>query len=311
SAGNRADESALCEAVQAVIKRFPGADEFSLTVADYDIVDCAERVSADRIVSAFKEYMSIHKDRRKGGFAGNRALRHVLLESGTAEDRYPCAVVITPDGGMLSGDDMTYFTRLVPDIDGYMVTSDGVRFESIGFIGKSVPVLRHYPVREITSGSGVRAFFRADAVDHMVTVDGRTDSVKRGEAMSFGACGNVNTSELAKNALFESAFESFAYKIRAVKNPSLTNECVAALVESGRRTGVLNAATSYIVVEKPSQWKMLEEKESEKLKGKNYLEHSETVRSPEPSSIMICVIAGAIAGIVYMVRRRRSNVSCR
>jgi len=83
------------------------------------------------------------------------------------------------------------------------------------------------------------------------------------------------------------------------RNPGGSGVDLAGLVQASRKSGVLLPASSYIVVENPAQWKMLELSERQKL-GKNAaLEFRET---PAPPAVWV-----ALAFVLWLGWRQRGR----
>ena len=84
-------------------------------------------------------------------------------------------------------------------------------------------------------------------------------------------------------------------------NPASKQSLRNQLVALSKRLNVLGSSTAFIVLENDAQWKILEEKEQQKLSSHNSLEFDET---PEPSFYLLL----AIAATFLLIRGRTRKV---
>ena len=78
------------------------------------------------------------------------------------------------------------------------------------------------------------------------------------------------------------------YKL--LHNPSLKDENLKTLVEASRELELMVPATSFIVVERSSQWKTLELKEKQRLNASAGLEFEDDFNTPAPSFWLMSAI---------------------
>ncbi len=87
----------------------------------------------------------------------------------------------------------------------------------------------------------------------------------------------------------------------AIHNPSLAWRTLPGVVAANRESGILTPATAMIVVESDSQWKILQEREKRKLRGKAGLEHRD---APEPSVWLLAACLAALFSVTAIRKRR-------
>lgn len=104
----------------------------------------------------------------------------------------------------------------------------------------------------------------------------------------------------AADSVWGQAIRLWVANHRYAASPGSAGTDLGQLVAESRRSGVLIPATSYIVVENEAQWRMLEQKEDQKLGQNEALDFLET---PEPGTLYLVVGFGA-----WLVWRRRRAI---
>ena len=214
--------------------------------------------------------------------------------------RFPVIVFIHDAAATLSfDDDLMQFAKLAPDATAFYVTADGEKLVARDFNGKSLATdAKHFrdvallkvadAVAPCVLGAG-----ESQVVGFVATKGGRTLSVF--ESGAFRAL--VPTATIAPDAAYAHGVSLWQRYLAWIHNPSLGNSGLSDIVDLSRASGILVAATSYIVVEDPAQWKMLDLKQRQKLRNQAALEFEQV---PEPTAALL-----ALAGGVLILCRRR------
>lgn len=86
-------------------------------------------------------------------------------------------------------------------------------------------------------------------------------------------------------------------------NPSAFEDGLVDIVNVSKQVRIMAPSTSYIIVERSSQWKTLELKEKQRLRTSEGLEFEEDFRTPAPSVYVLCVLM-----VVWYLRRTKRSV---
>lgn len=253
-------------------------------------------------------------------------------ENNPWRDKYPVFIIIRANTAEVPafGDDLPAFQKLAPDMDRFYVNIGGSSFEGFDFNGKDDPgtfvieassniavpmpppdlLARHpaHPVALLRLGSEVSACPVGGAEAHTVLFGTQSPRLPATKPEPAG-----NTLEVLDHGVFRaitptaimSPASPYARGMRAwrqylewVYNPSPGNEGLAGIVRMSNESGILTAATSFIVVENSAQWKELDAKQRQKLGRQDALEFQET---PEPST---WVLIGVGVVFIFVARRR-------
>ena len=276
---------AIARTVKLCREKMPDAAGLTLLAANYECVTAAEGIADAQTMNDRRLDKLMPKN---GSFCADRALRHALMSAAADGGTFPLPVLLTDGTSMLREDNGSWFARCAPDTQGFYFT-DGTSLRAESFDGKTLQSLVFRPVRRAEAG-GKTVYCADDGSD--------TAAVIEREAADSGS----------QQSLYLRALACAGDHAVMMRNPSLTEKLRRGLVMSAKGSGILNGAASYIVVESPSQWKILEEKEKQKLKGKDSLEISQ---SPEPPLWMMVLTLGAAficAAGWRAVRKRRHSV---
>lgn len=272
----------------------------------------------------------------RGGFLEERSLRRGLLGArdrlARARDgndpalgRYPIFVVVRGSktrpindgdevGGPGSGGTAA-FGNLVPEQRGYYVAKGGdilgaltaCAFEPSAEISPTDAT----PPRTVLLRCGDETVVCKADPEHALTacfVTASAGAAARNSSSAlnvfdpnthaFRSPAGLHVAPVAANAPYARAAEVFLRYRALVEDPSAGNVGLARVAAVSRASGVLTGATSYLVVENSAQWKILEQKEKQKLANAPALEIEQT---PEPGTWAMIVVGGA--GLALLSRR--------
>jgi hypothetical protein len=298
------DAKALSEMMGRVGEKFPAAREGRITFANYECLDGGTDLRPIEDLGANPEALPA-----RGGFLAEAAIKRALLQYHDAVarapagspwlKRYPVVVILGDPGGDEKKWKLGEFARWVPDAPEAWICDRQMALRRVAFSAsgrgeypRPVAVVRRgetnalLPVGEaglatFAASSDEGAIKCLDAAGTFVPIDA---PVKR----------------LPPESPYGGGMNLWLESLGLGWNPSLERETLPRLVRKSRDTGVMIAATSYIVVENSAQWEVLRRKEKTKLRNNSELE-IEAV--PEPSAVLM--IATGLAAAAMRRRRRR------
>jgi len=304
----------IVSAIRKVAAHFDSASECAVTLANYESVDVTDGIVPLGAVDAGL----LQRDGglpRRGGFLAERAIKRALVayhdrlshSTGTGADlrRYPVVVLIgKPLPVMTVGDDLAVFGKFAPDVCGFNMTEDGEKLVSSDFAGHCESAMgKPHPVALLKLGDAVAPC----AIDGSETQLVYFDTTAKERALSILDSGSFRAlnpaAVIAPGAAYGKGVRALRRHMGWVTNPSLGNNGLSEVVALSRETGILVAATSYIVVENSAQWKMLALKQRQKLGNQAALEFEET---PEPGTGLMVVVGAAM-----LLNKRRRAVHVR
>ena len=306
SAASKMSEEQIAHAMRSAATQFAGAGEFSATVANYE---CAEIFESRPLDSLSVESLRIGSALpQRGGFLAERAMKHALLgyhdqlmhswrDNGKALRSYPVLVVISDtENAMPTGSDLRWFGAMSPDARGYFVSRDGEHLAGYSFEGKRLDGVPRdaVPVALLKVGDAVAPCPLESKESQVVQFEsgGGREALRVFENGSFRPL--EVTATVPETALYATGVRAQQHYLDWVYNPSLGNRGLEEVVKLSRESGILLAATSYIVVENSAQWKTLQLKQKQKLRNAAALEFEEV---PEPATGWMMLLGGAALGL--------------
>ncbi|HNV46030.1 MAG TPA: MSEP-CTERM sorting domain-containing protein [Spirochaetota bacterium] len=307
------DAARALAAARAVLERFPRIARCALSAANFESVDILPPTSSrDRIASITAGAIDSALTRR-GGFSAQREVKRILTSHRDPESA-PIIVVIgrteaAPDATRTptreEEDNLSFFGGLAPDIDGYFMTENGSALAPVPFDRKRARAVSPLPRPVHLVRCGARTV--------PISTDGASELIRCDGAAAMDSIAYLDASTRAYRPLRTGPSEAAVglagiVDYRTLKLiPARTRALYPALVATAKRTGILNGAASYIVVESPSQWRILEEKEKQKLRNRETLEITERADEPHPALVVACALALII--ILERFRKRRRNAA--
>ncbi len=270
----------------------PAASEIELYLVNHDVIHIPEIGSAADINGLDLNNLR-KKHPQRGGFALDRAVKHILL---THDKPYDGKVpinsphfIIQYNSLLLEDIDFEYFHKLSPDSRFHAVTEN--RSGEYTFHGK----FNHDKILYCgtTSGSTINGF---------ITPDNKKTDIQYIPSTADIPAGNWRDIRSNKYMAGLAGMKMYADTIYF---PHKTQQLYPKSVYASKGSGILNPSTSYIVVERDAQWKALSKKEKEKLRKNQNLEYT---KSPEPDSVIFWAAAFFI--ILYKLFNRFKNNNC-
>ena len=293
----------LSAALRTLQQRFPAARGARITLANYDVVDLTARLTPLGELAGNRALAGelAHALPLAGGFAADLALAHALRQHRDLDLDPPSPAAGQPLPPrpifvILSRASMARLPDL-PVAEAWADMVPGLEIWELGAVGgptvqrraktDAAPLLRlGSSVRPLVAGRAVR-FETAAAADARL-------EFWSPERSAWQAVPGVIRQE-AGTPWAQAVGLHLRQQDRA-RMPGNGGVDWPALVQASRTSGVLLASTSYIVVENPAQWKMLEVSERQKLGQNAALDFKET---PAPPALWL------VLGFVLWIGFRR------
>jgi hypothetical protein len=294
----------LATAVRHLKAKFPAAHQARVTLANYNVIDLVTPLTSLDELTAHHASDLARALPPAGGCAMDLALAHALRQHCELDlDR------ISPTGGVpprpvfvilsrkavtrtLEIDVTRAWADLLPVLEIHELGVDGTltTLQNSGYA--ATPLLRlGDSVRPLVAGLATR--FKATGESDRLEYWSPETSAWRPVAGATTQLSSGNWSRAVSLQLQQQD---------QVRDPGGSGIDLKTLVKASRESGVLLAATSYIVVENSAQWRMLESSERQKLGQNTALSFRET---PAPPALIVAFGFG----LWLALRRRRQKVT--
>ena len=306
------------ERMEKVAQAFPDADSALVTAANYEHTLLTEELIAVADLSDANLRRKAESLPSRGGFFEARMVQSVMMDydrrcSGSQGGvawgmRYPIVVSLASDTVVPVGaEELAYFSFVAPEASGYWRAGADGHQHWVSFREEGGVPTRPLEIALFRTGSryqaaaydegGILSIFLASPEDQpveVVDVEGKAHEI-------------VGMESLPSETRYAQGGRAWLGYLDSVFHPGRSIERLPRVVGLSRETGVLLPVTSYIVVENTAQWKMLEQKEAQKLDNQSALEFMNT---PEPSFWI--VLLGLFAFLEVRRRwRTRTTVKAR
>jgi hypothetical protein len=283
------NNGAYKERIDAVINAFPLVKRARFSSAHFNVQELTEdpvALDSGNINAA----LSDNTLKPEGSLDLTRVFKQEWMRYEAQLDKdwleYPVFVLISRDSTanfMPDVDNAAFFRRMVPDCAYFLAADVGGKFEKRMLWSNTVDpelnaviILRSGTSVVVLPGSAANmqsAFFKGPSLSTEV-------SVYNPDVLQFVPVSNVKI--LNKESAYARGMGLMAGNLVALKNPSDFDRMLTALIEESRRLGVMIPSTSYIVVERSSQWKTLKLKEQQRLGTSQGLEFDDGIQTPSP-----------------------------
>jgi hypothetical protein len=248
-----------------------------------------------------------------GGFLPDRAIMQSLTEyaqnslrTDANYEEFPVFVMITNQEDIPWTHDLRLLADWTPEMPGVLIAAAPLKIYSLDWQGS--PVLWEVdmldqqvsPVSLLAMGDSVRPV-RNDLSN--ATCFFAPDSA--GQPLRFLESENRTFVPLSESTVlpadnpYAQALGLLESSLAPKRNPALLSNALPELVKASKAQGILIPQTSYMVVENHAQWRILEQKEKDKLEGNPELELMET---PEPA---IWLLGGLLIALEVSRRYKR------
>lgn len=274
------DVKQLAARAKQLAQQAPGVREIVLTAANFECETPQARPESLDKLDALAGALTLSA---RGGFCRDRALKTALAWHAAHAPQRPMVLgVLVGDGprAILPDEDLAYFARWHPDVAGYY---------ELGSNG----VAKAYDFQREPLATPVRELAALDLDGHPVLVP-RDGDEPVARALPPGAAGG----SVITNPRYQKAAAAWLRYADWLQRPAGRDDERARIVEASRAANVLTPLSSFIVVENSAQWRLLEQKEKQKLDNADALEIQ---KAPEPETWLL-----AAGFAVWMWWRRRS-----
>ncbi len=308
SLGTKAwDEKKYLALMQAAVQNFPDVRYCRVTLANLDTVSISETmIPVERLAEQWSAAQ--RKIYSRGGVDLDRVIRQLVFEAKMAWDKEnvssvlsePIFVFITSaEDKVLRSEKAIWSRGFYPEAENYYVLGrDGQLRRNPNSATKSMArswiVLRKNGLLSKVDASGAagQVAFVEDGSEALWEV---FDS----NIQKFIPMGEVV--KVSKDSIYNRGILLRQSNEMALLNPVAIDRQLAQLVADSKSATVLIPSTSFIVLERSSQWKILKEKERQRIKTSAGLEFEEEYNVPEPSFWLLFFM------LLYWWQKRRKN----
>jgi hypothetical protein len=312
SRGTSYSDDSLAHAIAEAQRAFPEAKLARVTAINFEA--CAITSDLTPIASLSASDLRAHLLAPRGGLLQDRFLKRGLLlayhrmQTGADQARMRPQFVLISFGGQEGRREggLADFLRLVPDARVILAQQAG-SLKGEDLVSRQPADAATAPPVTLWNWDGhfaasVSAFRELVNFPANGSANGlQIFDARRGQ---FTYAGPVTT--IAPDTRFADGVRTWAAQDEAEYNPSLLKDGAAALIGLSKRTGILIPDSSYIAVESMAQWRLMEQKEKQKLANNQVFEFQEPVASPEPATWLLLGFGLLMVGLGRRRQKRQA-----
>lgn len=288
------DVQGYMERINYVKSQYPNIKMAKVTVANFDLEDLTiTPLMLDEMNKVIDKSTLPHQ----GMLDLGRVLKQELIKYNAELDSdwqdYPLFVLITKDSSRVVPDvieDMAFFRRYLADTNYYLMIATPNAVEKRLLWSKmgspedqdvvALKVNNSIAVLPVNLDSMQIAHFKEVASTNAI-------SIYDPNLAEFIPLAKLKI--LPDNLPYFRALSVVFKNYASITNPADFNQDLSTLVKSSRELGVMIPSTSYIILERSSQWKTLQVKEKQRLSASEGLEFDEGINTPAPSWLMMII----------------------
>ncbi|MBU0469258.1 MAG: MSEP-CTERM sorting domain-containing protein [Candidatus Omnitrophica bacterium] len=274
--------------IGVIASKFKNSSDCKITLANYRSETIGDEYIDLRKAERIREVIEGASFPAEGGFDASTAIKRELIkymnnmmDADKLEfKRYPVFVIVASDkNSMMEINGLEYFSEIVPESNiayvsgsGYEISEKELWEDKVSGKSENVVALR--------IGKKVKVIPYAENMMQTTFFDG----VGQGAVLVYVNDENkfVNVDvENSNDMVYAQGVDLMIDNYKLLHNPSLENEKLKTLVEKSRELGLMIPSTSYIVVERSSQWKTLELKEKQRLNASAGLEFEDDLEAED------------------------------
>jgi hypothetical protein len=272
----------LAARVRSLAESVPGVREVVLSAANFEM----ETVTAAPMPLAQIETV-VRQIRlpRRGGFCRDRALKCALAWHATQAPTRPVVLAVIRNDdqhAMVADEDLASYALWQPAVQGYLEYGSGGAMRVLDF--------QHQPTTKLP---GALTALQVDGKAVLVPLDGAEACLV---PLPPATGGGVEIT----NERYRQAAAAWLRYANWLQQPAGREDARGRIVQASRTAHTLTPLTAFIVVENSAQWRMLEEKEKQKLGSQDQLEIQ---KAPEPATWLL--LAGFTAWLLWRRRMPR------
>lgn len=294
------DMSAYKERMELVRRQYPSITKARITAAHFEsqllTPDFLDLNNKKTITQAIQKTTLSHQ----GSLDIGRVIKQELLRYQRGLDQnnwqeYPLFVLISSNAPhAFPASDMEFFSSMLPDCNYYLVSSAAGSLEKLP-MWESTEGAKDREVAVFKSGDTVQVIPAAEDMRSIYFDGSRGDGIAVYDSGRQGFTAIDGVQKMAAASSYSQGIGLMHENLRSMVNPSELDQSLSSLVSASRQSGIMIPSTSYIVVERSSQWKTLQLKEKQRLGTSQGLDFDEELRTPAPPLwlllVLICLIS--------------------
>ena len=296
--------------IQSIASQFDNVRTAKISAANFEVEVLTDKRIELTDVSTISQTIEYSRLPSQGSLDLERVLKRELVmckmmwsRSSTESEWnvYPIFVVLTSQNAcILDPKNMDYFRSIVPEINTYFLSKQENHLEEIPLWSNQQNVktddvicFKFGDVVSIIPATNTMqaTYFQAQGLNATVENNGNL-SVYNPESGRFTRI--EDTYRLDDKSIYLQGLALLRKNYENLINPATLNTKLPSLLKTSRQLGVMIPSTSYIVVERSSQWKALNAREKQRLRGAEGLEFEETFETPEPALWLMILLVLAM-----------------
>ena len=299
SKDRRVDITKLINRISSIAKRY-NVVKGMISVANFEIEDLTFELVDLTQRNILKDILGQASLQYQGTLDLGRIIKHHLLKYQNSSSsfnnqlwkHYPIFVVMTKDmNSILELEDTEFFKRFLPDNDKYLVANsqgmleERALWKSNNNTEKSEVIILKAGNRLSIIPVCVKEMQISEFDTNLLNKEISVYDSERDKFIPLNDVKGLSESDEYKKGL-ELVFDNYEILV----NPAKFDKELSSIVKRSREISVMIPSTSYIIVERSSQWKILKVKEKERLRKAKGLEFEEDFDTPAPSIwlLLIC-----------------------
>jgi hypothetical protein len=320
-----ASPEAYARQIDLTLKHFPDIKQLRMTAAHFNIQSLGAQAFSVTDKAQRDQALQAYPLEQMGALDLNRVLKKLLLdyEQGwtTLADApgpqhwntYPVFVVLSkrPQDVLFVHDNLAYYDYLLPEQNYFYFLQSGAEL-------KRVNLWRQQPLREQAEVVALRRGTHVMVIPHksdqpQLAFHLDRDKDQEGSALDvfdpqqnyFVAVSGIE--KIPSGRAYVRGLEAVLESYRSIQRPKQVKQPQQILEES-RKLNILTPLTSFIVVERDSQWKTLELKEKQKMRAHQAFDFEEDFDTPTPSFVHLVLILLGCHFFFKIVLRKSNTV---
>ncbi|MCD4780664.1 MAG: MSEP-CTERM sorting domain-containing protein [Candidatus Omnitrophica bacterium] len=311
--------------IDLIFKQFPQIKQMAVTAAHFDIETLLDDPLPVQAIAQRDQALRRCRLKKKGSLDLNRVLKKIFLDYElkltTAKNsshpglwnKYPVFVVLSkrPQDVLFVHDNLAYYDYLLPEQNYFYINQLGTPLKRVNLWRKR-PFREQQDVVALRRGTRVtvipKNFDQPQFAFHL-TKDHNQQSAWL-EVFDSGQNDFISINGAKKipaDQIYTKGIESVLDSYISVQHPK-DIQLPRQILEQSRKLNILTPLTSFIVVERDSQWKTLELKEKQKMRSHQAFDFEDDFDTPTPSFLYLVICLLGFHFVIKIVSKKINTV---